>query len=378
MEHRQPPWYKAFELPLLLLFTLALLVLLFKLIRYVLPLIIASILALLMEPMVKFLSSYKTSDGKVIKRGLPRKLSVIVTMLLVFSILILLLSLLVAGVTSEILNLSTRLPHTIPQLSEQISTFILHWKEKVSFVSPATLDALMGTLNIVGQRIMQAVGTAATNLLGLVTRFPSMMVFLVVMVLSTYFIAGGRKDLMASIAKQVPQNWLTTVLRIYDTLLKALWGWIRAELLIMLCMFGMLFLGLVILRVHYALLMAVFIAVVDALPILGSGIILLPWSIYNIVFGGRSLGFGLLILYLVVMLARQMLEPRIVGDKFGLPPLLTMASMYAALQLIGFWGLLFGPMVMLILMSVARAYLNGKTYREVIGRSGRRSRILRT
>jgi sporulation integral membrane protein YtvI len=371
MECKRTPWYKAFELPALLLFTLALFFLMVKLIRFVLPLIVASILSLLMEPMVRFLSR-ANGDGKRPKRGLPRKLSVVLTMLLVFSILILLLSLLVAGIINEIINLSTRLPQTLPQLSEKIAGFVAKWRERVSFVSPATLDALTRTLNIVGQRLMEAVGGVATNALGHVTRLPSVLLFIIVMVLSTYFIASDRHAMGRNIARQIPESWLRMAVRLYNTLLKALWGWIRAQLLIMICMFVMLCVGLFILRVRYALLIAACIAVLDALPILGSGLILLPWGLYELAFNQQALGLGLLVLYLVVMLSRQMLEPRIVGVRFGLPPLMTMAAMYAGLQVLGFWGLLLGPMVTLILISVARAYLEGRTYREVIGRGKRR------
>ncbi len=371
MERKPIPWYKAFELPLLLLFTLALLYLLFKLIGYVLPLLVASVLAFLMEPMIRFLSVVTNKKGEIIKRGIPRKAAVIVTMLLVFSMLTLLLSLLIGGITGELIKLSTRLPQTLPLLGEHITAIIDGWKEKASFISPGTLDALTNALNAIGQKIMTELGATATRLLSMVTRFPSLMLFVIVMVLSTYFIAGDRDKMMVSIEKQIPKNWLLILYRLYNTLLKALWGWIRAQFLIMICMFGLLFIGLLILRVPYALLIAVCIAVLDALPVLGSGLILLPWSVYHIVFGIHGLGFGLLILYIVAASARQTLEPRLVGVRFGLPPLMTMAAMYAGLSILGFWGLLLGPLVTLILMSVVRAYLNGRTYRDVIGRNGK-------
>jgi predicted PurR-regulated permease PerM len=132
-------------------------------------------------------------------------------------------------------------------------------------------------------------------------------------------------------------------------------------------MFALLFIGLWILRVPFALLIAACVAVLDALPVLGSGLALLPWSAYHIVFGQKSLGIGLLILYLIVTTFRQIIEPRIVGVRFGLPPLVTMAAMYAGLRLTGFLGLLLGPVFTLILLSVARAYLDGRTYREILG-----------
>jgi sporulation integral membrane protein YtvI len=367
MERRRTPWAKALELPALLIFTVLLLILALKLIRYIAPVLIAGVLALVMEPMIRFLSGKRDARGSVMRRGLPRKLAVIAAMLLLFSILALLFALLIAGIADQLIRLSESLPQTVPQLSERIADLVDSLKARALFVSPATLEALTRMLNIVGQRLMEALGLLAANLLGGVTRLPSLMLFIVVMVLSTYFIASDRHRLFAAVAKQLPLNWLLVLFRLNNTLLKALWGWICAQLLIMMFMFALLFIGLWILRVPFALLIAACVAVLDALPVLGSGLALLPWSAYHIVFGQKSLGIGLLILYLIVTTFRQIIEPRIVGVRFGLPPLVTMAAMYAGLRLTGFLGLLLGPVFTLILLSVARAYLDGRTYREILG-----------
>ena len=88
-----------------------------------------------------------------------------------------------------------------------------------------------------------------------------------------------------------------------------------------------MFIGFTILNVHYALLIALGIAVMDALPILGSGLVMIPWIGYQLFFGSLPMGIGLALIYVLLIFTRQSIEPRVVGGQFGLPPLWTMCAM---------------------------------------------------
>ncbi|MBQ9151486.1 MAG: AI-2E family transporter, partial [Clostridia bacterium] len=116
-------------------------------------------------------------------------------------------------------------------------------------------------------------------------------------------------------------------------------------LLLGLLTFCLSFIGLALLRVPYAFILALLLAVVDLLPLLGTGIILIPWALVCLLLGQVKLGIGLLVLYAVATLVRQILEPKLIGDGLGLHPLVSLLSMYAGLRLFGVWGMILAPLV---------------------------------
>ncbi|MBR3894234.1 MAG: sporulation integral membrane protein YtvI [Clostridia bacterium] len=129
---------------------------------------------------------------------------------------------------------------------------------------------------------------------------------------------------------------------------KLSWSYVRAYLLLLLLTFAELFLGFCILGVDYAFLLAALVALVDLLPILGVGTVLVPWSVIMLIQHRFFVGFGLLALFLAVTVVRQLVEPRLVGKSLGLHPLLTLFSTYVGWELFGFLGMLLGPFFALL------------------------------
>ena len=121
--------------------------------------------------------------------------------------------------------------------------------------------------------------------------------------------------------------------------------YLRACLFLGLLTFCLSFIGLAILKIPYAFILALLLATVDLLPLLGTGIILIPWAVICLRLGQVKLGIGLLALYTVSTLTRQILEPKLIGDGLGLHPLLSLFSMYAGLRLLGVWGMILAPLV---------------------------------
>ena len=107
--------------------------------------------------------------------------------------------------------------------------------------------------------------------------------------------------------------------------------------------------GFVILRIPYSVLLALLIGIMDALPIIGAGLFLIPMSAIGFITGDIGMGVGVAVLYILTIVTRQIVEPRVVSVQLGLYPLVTMAAMYAGLCVMGFGGMLLGPVVVLIL-----------------------------
>ena len=131
---------------------------------------------------------------------------------------------------------------------------------------------------------------------------------------------------------------------------------IKAYLLILLITFAELCIGLWILRVENFIFAAALIALLDLLPIIGTGTAIIPWAIFSIISGNNFLGFGLVVLYILISLIRNFIEPKLVGESIGLPPLVSLVSIYAGLRLFGVLGALAMPSVVLTIIFVCQKY----------------------
>ena len=120
----------------------------------------------------------------------------------------------------------------------------------------------------------------------------------------------------------------------------------------MMIIFAMLLVGFIILHVDYALLLAGIFAVIDLLPVLGVGTMLIPWSIFCLLTKQTGLGIGLIIMYGVITVVRQYAEPKIIGSNLGIHPLLTLVSMYAGVEFLGFFGLIIGPVTVIFIKGI--------------------------
>ena len=120
----------------------------------------------------------------------------------------------------------------------------------------------------------------------------------------------------------------------------------------MLITFSLLLIGFLVLGIKYALILSFICAIVDILPILGVGSVLIPFAIIEFAKGNLKLGIGLVVLYLIITVSRQIIEPKIIGAKIGIHPLLTLFSMYLGLSLFGVFGIILGPFTVLILKAV--------------------------
>ena len=356
------PFLKAAELPLLMLITVVVVALCYVLASYVMPLLLAILISTAMEPLVRMLSGTNRSGEKV-RGGLPRKVAVLLVMLIVFTLLITVGFFIIQGVVSELISLAESLPAKIPQWMESLDQLGQQISAQFPIISTENLASIIQSLS---GHLTESITTIAASAVSFVTQMPAIILFIVFTIMSTYFFSVSRFSIMRNLKRQLPQSWQETAQHLYGTLAKALFGWLKAQFIILCCMFLVMFIGFTILNVHYALLIALGIAVMDALPILGSGLVMIPWIGYQLFFGSLPMGIGLALIYVLLIFTRQSIEPRVVGGQFGLPPLWTMCAMYAGFRLFAIIGLFLGPLTLLLMYNVAKMYLQKLTYREVL------------
>ena len=137
-----------------------------------------------------------------------------------------------------------------------------------------------------------------------------------------------------------------------NSFLDVIFTYLKAQLVIEGIIFVVLFAGFTFLRIRYALLLAFFTAIVDAFPILGTGTILVPGSIFYFFTDNPATGWGLLVLYGVAILTRQLCEPKIIGSRLGIHPLATIFAIFAGMKLFGFWGIILGPILAILVKNL--------------------------
>ena len=180
---------------------------------------------------------------------------------------------------------------------------------------------------------------------GVAGSLPGASLFLFTALLAGYFISAGWPDYREWLRGLLPASWREPVGRGWAEVRRTLGGWLRAQGLLMLVTFGELAAGLLLLRVELFLLLAALIALVDALPVFGTGTVLLPWAAAELLAGRLGLALGLAALYGVVSVVRSVLEPKLVGEQTGLPPLGALAAMYAGFQAFGVAGMILAPLL---------------------------------
>lgn len=178
----------------------------------------------------------------------------------------------------------------------------------------------------------------------LLKKIPDLALFLLTSVLSSFMLCAQRPRLLKLWKQKAPPAWRQRLKSAFERLRKTFGGWVRAQFKLMGITFLVLTSGFLVLKVRYPLLFGVVISLIDALPVFGTGVVLIPWGLIAFVQGDTVLGTGLLVLYGGAALLRTALEPRLLGKQIGMDPLLTLLAIYAGYRFFGVLGMLLFPL----------------------------------
>lgn len=221
---------------------------------------------------------------------------------------------------------------------------------------------ILDTVDYLWGQFMQSLRSLVSNLSlssmeaisGIASSLPMLFIKLVLMVVSTFFIAMDYDRLTAFCMRQL-NGWARDIfLQVKQYVVGTLFVCIRSYALIMSITFAELFLGFTLFRIDFALLLALCIAVFDILPVLGTGGIMIPWAVITAILGDYPMALKLIGLYIFITIVRNIIEPKIVGSQIGLHPVVTLVSMFAGVQLFGAVGLFGFPIGLSLLMHLNR------------------------
>lgn len=237
-----------------------------------------------------------------------------------------------------------QLPSLLDSLRRRFDEFCAACPESLRRTLEKLTDQLSPQLSALLQRFTAAGVTFITGALG---KLPQALLFCGTTALAVFFAASSYPAIMAFLRRQLPPEGLHTARGVKASLYTTLGKWLRSELTLIAVTFAQLLIGLVLLGEPYALLLAFLIALIDALPVFGTGTVLLPWALITLITGNVPRGIALLALYGCISLVRAILEPRIMAAQAGLPPLVTLLAMYVGFSICGVGGMLLFPIGLL-------------------------------
>ena len=315
--------------------------------KYVLPLLMPFLLAFIFSVLLRSPASFLSEKLKINRR--------LVTTILV-TLLFILLAVVALLIGSELFTFArtsvSQFNTVIIPTVERLTSLASKWTSRLD---PNVVSVIEGLVNSILLSLRSKVAELSTRLVtGIMSSLPSGFLNVLFMVIVTYFISLDFGLLRWAVARRIKENTYDKIIAGLEYCKTTVGRMLRSYILIMFITFAEQAIGLTILGVEYSILIAMVIAVFDILPVVGSGTIMLPWAVISPITGDVKRGVGLLILYVVITVVRQIIEPRIVGDYVGLHPLLTLMCMFVGLRVFGGVGLLGLPILCAVLVGLER------------------------
>ena len=303
--------------------------------EYLLPVFMPCILGVLLAWLVVWISGKLHCKNRVFR---------IILSVLIYGVIGLLIAWAVVRGVDAASGLIQWLPQVYEKKLQPLVMLAYNWGvDTLRHLDPALLSALESVVEslLSGlKNLVSLISGFAVNLVsGLATGIPSLIFSLLTMIFSTIFVVADYERISSFAAKNVPQIVKTVLTNIRIYLTDTLFVVIRSYVLIMLLTFTELSILFSVFGIENAVLKAAVIAVLDIMPILGTGGIMIPWAVISLVLGYTKLGIELFVIYGIVTVIRNYVEPKIVGTQLGLHPIITLVAMFVGLRLFGFWGL---------------------------------------
>lgn len=303
------------------------------------PFLVAALLAAVIEPPVAALA----------RRGWPRAAASGLLSLALLGALGALAAYIIAKLITEAALLADAMPGFLDRLGDTLAS-AEDWALSLAADYPAAageyirtaLDSVTETLYslpvYLSEKLLSLAGALARS-------SPSVLLFSATAAIGVYFISASRPEIMAFARAQIPERFHPRLRGAKGDLGGTLTKMLTAQLILIAMTFAELLTAFTLLGVRGAVTLALAVALVDALPVLGTGTVLIPWALYSVISGDVPLGVGLAVTYGVVTVLRSCVQPKLIGDRLGLHPVVSLAAIYVGWCACGVWGMLLFPVL---------------------------------
>ena len=323
---------------------LVVILLLPRLLVLFMPIVLAGIISMIASPLVRFFEE---------KIKLKRKWASAFVIIVVIALVVLVLYLVGAKLIEEGIGLLGALPEMWDSMKADLASVGESLNGIFEKLPQDTQQTIANLGDQVGQfmaGLFERIGTPTITAAGnFAKQLPSVLIGIIMCLLASYFFVADRYQIGNWIRKHTPASIMARYDMVRRSILKSVGGYFKAQLKIEVWMYLLLVVGLTILRVDYALLIAVGIAFLDLLPFFGTGTVMVPWAIIKIFGGDYKMAIGLLVIWGGGQLARQIIQPKIVGDSIGMAPIPTLFLLYVGYKLGSVVGMIIAvPLGMLV------------------------------
>ncbi|MGE4276342.1 MAG: sporulation integral membrane protein YtvI [Lawsonibacter sp.] len=312
------------------------------------PFVIALITAAMLNPMVKWFQR---------RVGWSRQVLTLLLLLMIFGLLGAALFLLVYAAGNELVSLTQNWDGLLASLQAALDQLEKLFAHLWTLVPPQLNDSVQS----VTDGLLDWLNTATPNLLNSVLNYttdkamgvPSFLVALIIFVMATYFLTADYPYLRTRAVQNVDEGVLRFLGQVRVTALGAFGGYLRAQLLLSIGVFFILLAGFLVTRQPYGLLLALVLAIMDFIPIIGAGTVMVPWAVIALFTQDYPTAIQMMVIWGVIAMYRRVMEPKFVGDQTGLSPILSLVSIYVGMKLAGVAGMILGPILLLVLLNLS-------------------------
>lgn len=332
---------------LIVLATCVALVLAFTAFRYFAPFVCALVFSWVIRPLARPI------NWLFAKIRIPKCVGTLIAVILVFGVIITGVVFLTSALIGEARDLLVSLPH----YQNQAVRYITDTTESIRLQIADTVgdeallwvtDMLTTALSKLAELASTFAGQLVTFTWSAVTVLPEVLLFVIFMIMESYYIVVDTDENDNFTRKWLPARIMSGYGRVKKVMLLGVRAQVVTAIVQMFIAMVVLLLGFLILDVEYAVMFAILVSVLDALPVIGAGLVMLPMTGYYIIIGDYMLALGVMVLYCIMLVIKRIMEPKLLGKQMRLRQLTTMVAMYAGFQVMGFIGLITGPLTLLL------------------------------
>lgn len=317
------------------------------LVNLLMPFVAALVLAWMLNPAIRFLQK---------KLGWKRNVLSFILVLVCIFVLGALVTGLVYSLVSQVISflqnwqpLWSDTMFALSSITESLEKFLKPLPEETYAQLSGLLERAVGWLGDVVPRLLTraagSVGNAALSL-------PAWAIGFVIFLMAAYFISSDYPHLRFKLTRSIPKEFRGFFADVKRVAVDAFGGYVKAELILSGVIFMILLVGFLVMGEPYALLLAFILGVMDFIPIIGSGTAMVPWAVIDVVLGNYRHAIGLMVIWGIIAVFRRVAEPKVVGDQTGLSPIASLVSIYVGMRLGGVLGMILGPVVCLVALSI--------------------------
>lgn len=304
-----------------------------------LPFLLALVLAYLIEPIIDRLER---------RIRLPRAAATLITIGALVIVAGYVGLWILTNVYNELLELTMLLPAHQKTATELFNTLIARGQEIFQELPREVSSYLQEEMTNLSRKATELVGTITNRLLGAVAVLPVVAVVSTITIIATYFFAKDKEIVHNTLLRAAPLRLRPTVATARDKILVDLAGFFKAQLLLFLINTAIAALGLYFIQTNYWIVLSLTLGILDLVPVVGPGLVLIPWAIIGLLLGNVKLALQLITLLAVMFAVRQILQAKILGDSTGIHPVLMLVSLWVGIVMFGVWGFAVGPVLIIV------------------------------